>query len=132
MEIVNLNRVRKINLVKKRKTDDYVWRKITWFEKFLNKFRKEKLRQRYIADTWFGHETYNSADEFNEKCGDKYWCYLIGEQIYEKPHINIWFGYDDWETRYFDSDKEAKDFFIKLKTYVKENNIPFIDFYSNL
>lgn len=132
MEIVNLNRVRKINLVKRRKTDDYVWRRISWVERFLNLFTKNKLKEQYIRSVPFGHEIYNSAEEFNKECGDMYWCYPINKQIWRKAHVNIWYDHNHWESRYFDSDKEAKEFFNKLRIYVKENNIPFIDFYTDL
>ena len=51
MEIVNLNCIRKICLVKKQKTNAYKWiETVTFYQWFKNLFRKKnnKLKNRYV------------------------------------------------------------------------------------
>ena len=68
MNIVNLNQVCKIVLVKKEKTNDYIWVEISenFFEWFKNLFRKNKVKKRYIKHDWYAHKYYTS-EEFLKK-----------------------------------------------------------------
>lgn len=132
MNIVNLNQVCKIVLVKKEKTNDYIWVEISenFFEWFKNLFRKNKVKKRYIKHDWYAHKYYTSEEFLKEKTN--YTISATSNIIYEKPHVVLW--YSDYnrgkEVRYFDSNKEAEDYFNKLVAYAKQLDIPFINFYS--
>lgn len=132
MNIVNLNQVCKIVLVKKEKTNDYIWVEISenFFEWFKNLFRKNKVKKRYIKPDWYAHKYYTSEEFLKEKT--HYSISATSGIIYEKPHVVLW--YSDYnrgkEVRYFDSNKEAEDYFNKLVAYAKQLDIPFINFYS--
>ena len=132
MNIVNLNQVCKIVLVKKEKTNDYIWVEISenFFEWFKNLFRKNKVKKRYIKPDWYAHKYYTSEEFLKEKTN--YTISVTSNIIYEKPHVVL--RYSDYnrgkEVRYFDSNKEAEDYFNKLVTYAKQLDIPFINFYS--
>ena len=132
MNIVNLNQVCKIVLVKKEKTNDYIWVEISenFFEWFKNLFRKNKVKKRYIKPDWYAHKYYTSEEFLKEKTN--YAISATSGIIYEKPHVVL--RYSDYnrgkEVRYFDSNKEAEDYFNKLVAYAKQLDIPFINFYS--
>lgn len=132
MNIINLNNICKIVLVKKQKTDRYEWIEISEniFEWFKNLFRKNKIKKRYIRH-WFNHRSYYTSEEFL-KNNEQYSISKTSGIIYEKPHVILW--YSDYEhgneTKYFETDKEAKDYFNKLVTYAKQYDIPFINLYS--
>ena len=131
MNIVNLNQICKIVLVKKEKTNDYEWveNSENFFEWFKNLFRKNKVKKRYIKH-WFGHKYYTSEEFLKEKTN--YSISVTSGIIYEKPRVVLW--HSDYnhgkEVRYFDTDKEAKEYYSKLREYVKQFDIPFIDFYA--
>ena len=131
MNIVNLNQICKIVLVKKEKTNDYEWveNSENFFEWFKNLFRKKKKKKRYIKH-WFGHKYYTSEEFLKEKTN--YSISVTSGIIYEKPRVVLW--YSDYnqgkEVRYFDSNKEAEDYFNKLVAYAKQVDVPFINFYS--
>lgn len=131
MNIINLNNISKIVFVKKQKTSDYEWVETTenFSERFKNLFRKNKIKKRYIK-YWFNNIHY-TLEEFLEKTKH----YSINKTsgiIYKKPHVVLW--YSDYshgkETRYFESDNEAKEYYSKLREYAKQFDIPFIDFYA--
>ena len=132
MNIVNLNQVCKIVLVKKEKTNDYIWVEINEniFEWFKNLFRKNKVKKRYIKRDWYAHKYYTSEEFLKEKT--HYSISATSGIIYEKPHVVL--RYSDYnrgkEVRYFESNKEAEDYFNKLVAYAKQLDIPFINFYS--
>lgn len=132
MNIINLNNICKIVLVKKQKTDRYEWIEISEniFEWFKNLFRKNKIKKRYIRH-WFNHRSYYTSEEFL-KNNEQYSISKTSGIIYEKPQVILW--YSDYEhgneTKYFETDKEAKDYFNKLVTYAKQYDIPFINLYS--
>ena len=132
MNIVNLNQVCKIVLVKKEKTNDYIWVEISenFFEWFKNLFRKNKVKKRYIKHDWYAHKYYTSEEFLKEKT--HYSISATSNIIYEKPHVVL--RYSDYnrgkEVRYFESNKEAEDYFNKLVAYAKQLDIPFINFYS--
>ena len=132
MNIVNLNQVCKIVLVKKEKTNDYIWVEINenFFEWFKNLFRKNKVKKRYIKHDWYAHKYYTSEEFLKEKTN--YAISATSGIIYEKPHVVL--RYSDYnrgkEVRYFESNKEAEDYFNKLVAYAKQLDVPFINFYS--
>jgi hypothetical protein len=131
MNIINLNQVRKIELVKKRKTDYYKWYETeTFSQKIKNLFRKNKVKTKYVTDIW---DTYfydeDELDKFNEE-HEGYIYDPILSKFYQKAHIVMQYANYSYQVRYFDTDKEAKAYFDKLVVYAKEHNVPFIDFYS--
>lgn len=132
MNIINLNQISKIVLVKKEKTSDYEWVEISenFFEWFKNLFRKNKVKKRYIKHDWYARKYYTSEEFLKEKT--HYSISVTSGIIYEKPHVVLW--YSDYnrgkEVRYFESNKEAEDYFNKLVAYAKQLDIPFINFYS--
>ena len=132
MNIINLNQICKIVLVKKEVTSDYEWVESSenFFEWFKNLFRKNKVKKRYIKH-WLGHQYYTS-EEFLKEFGHRYAISVTSGIIFEKPCVVLW--YSDYnhgkQVRYFDSNKEAEDYFNKLVAYSKQFDIPFINFYS--
>ena len=132
MNIINLNNICKVVLVKKQKTDRYEWIEMSeniseWFKNF---FRKNKIKKRYIKH-WFNDSRLYTKEEFLKKFNE-YSISLTTNVIYEKPHVILW--YSDYkhgnETKYFETDKEANDYFNKLVTYAKQYDIPFINLHS--
>lgn len=132
MNIINLNNICKVILVKKQKTDRYEWIEMSeniseWFKNF---FRKNKIKKRYIKH-WFNDSRLYTKEEFLKKFNE-YSISLTTNVIYEKPHVILW--YSDYkhgnETKYFETDKEANDYFNKLVTYAKQYDIPFINLHS--
>jgi dsDNA-binding SOS-regulon protein len=132
MNIINLNNICKVILVKKQKTDRYEWIEMSeniseWFKNF---FRKNKIKKRYIKH-WFNDSRLYTKEEFLKKFNN-YSISLTTNVIYEKPHVILW--YSDYnhgnETKYFETDKEANDYFNKLVTYAKQYDIPFINIHS--
>ena len=132
MNIINLNSISKIVLVKKQKTSDYNWVESSenFSEWFKNLFRKNKIKKRYIKH-WFNDSRLYTKEEFLKKFNE-YSISLTTNVIYEKPHVILW--YSDYkhgnETKYFETDKEANDYFNKLVTYAKQYDIPFINLHS--
>ncbi len=130
-QITNLNQVCKIVLVNKRKNDVFQW-KYTISELFHNLFKKKKVKPssiRYIFDYYDNVESLIKENWF-KKC---YEYDNITRTFYEKAHVTLW--YSDYshgkETRYFETDKEAKNYFNKLVTYAKQNDVPFINVYAD-
>ena len=127
-----MNNICKVILVKKQKTDRYEWIEMSeniseWFKNF---FRKNKIKKRYIKH-WFNDSRLYTKEEFLKKFNE-YSISLTTNVIYEKPHVILW--YSDYkhgnETKYFETDKEANDYFNKLVTYAKQYDIPFINLHS--
>lgn len=130
-QITNLNQVCKIVLVNKRKNDVFQWR-YTISEVFHNLFKKKKVKPssiKYIIDYYDNVESLIKENWFKKQ----YEYDNVTRTFYEKAHVTLL--YSDYshgkETRYFETDKEAKDYFNKLVTYAKQNNIPFINFYAD-
>lgn len=138
MNIINLNQVNKIVLKKREKTDEFkVVERPTFKQWFLNLFRKDKVKTKYVRNTlWLLHAEYTPLEEFlktfEENYGDRFRYNPVAEIFAEKPCVVLW--YSDYnhgkEVRYFDSNKEAEDYFNKLVAYAKQLDVPFINFYS--
>ncbi len=135
MNIINLNQICKIVLKKTEKSDEFkVVEKPTFKQWFLNLFRKDKAKTKYVYDD--GWRDYTPIEEFfqtfEENYGDKFRYNPITEMFFEKPCVVLW--YADYNhgraVRYFNSDKEAEECFKKLVTFAKENNVPFTNLYS--
>ena len=49
--------------------------------------------------------------------------------FFEKPHVALWYSdfNHSYEIRYFESNKEATDYFNKLNDYAQKQNVPFIN-----
>lgn len=138
MSIINLNQISKIVLKKTQKTDEFkVVEEPTFKQWFLNLFRKDKAKTKYVRNTlWLLDAEYTPLEEFlktfEENYGDSFRYNPVTEKFFEKPRVVLW--YSDYnhgkEVRYFDTDKEAKEYYSKLREYVKQFDIPFIDFYA--
>ncbi len=138
MNIINLNQVNKIVLKKTEKTKEFkVVEKATFKQWFLNLFRKNKVKSKYVRNTlWLLHAEYTPLEEFlktfETNYGDSFRYNSTTEIFFEKPRVVLW--YSDYnrgkEVRYFNTDKEAKEYFNKLVAYAKQNDVPFINFYS--
>lgn len=138
MNIINLNQICKIVLVKTKKTDEFkVVEKPTFKQWFLNLFRKDKTKTKYVRNTlWLLHAEYTPLEEFlktlEENYGDRFRYNPVTEMFFERPCVVLW--YSDYnhgkQVRYFNSDKEAKEYYSKLREYAKQFDIPFIDFYA--
>ena len=133
MEIVNLNCIRKISLVKKQRTIDFKWiESVTFSQWFKNLFRRKenKLKNRYfiyqMCDFYPESEINNvfNKDNVNYEYDENL------DMFFKKAHVIL--KYSDRkalpEVRYFNSDEEAEEFFKKLQVFAHENNIPFINF----
>lgn len=133
MNNINLNQICKIVLVGRNKAEKvYVVEKpaniIQWFK---NLFRKNKIKEKYFVYKWDYPKVYYPMDKLDDFLKEHYY-YTYNANVgkfYEKPHIVLW--YSDYnhenEVRYFDTDKEAKEYFNKLVAYAKQYNIPFIN-----
>jgi hypothetical protein len=139
MSIINLNQICKIVLKKTEKTNEFkVVEKPTFKQWFLNLFRKDKAKTKYVKDTfsWSRYGECTPIEEFlktfEEKYGDRFRYNPATEMFFERPRVVLW--YSDYnhgkQVRYFNSDKEAKEYYTKLREYAKQFDIPFIDFYS--
>ena len=133
MNIINLNQICKIVLKKTEKTDEFKIVELPTVKQwFLNLFRKDKVKTKYVDDGW---RNYTPIEEFfktfEENYGDRFRYNPVTEMFFEKPRVVLWFS--DYKhgkaVRYFNSDKEAKEYFNKLITYAKQFDIPFINFY---
>ena len=137
MSIINLNQICKIVLKKTETTDEFkIVEKATFRQWFLNLFRKHKTKTKYVKNTlWSRYGDCTPIEEFfktfEEEYGDKFRYNPVTEMFFEKPCVVLW--YCDYNhgraVRYFNSDKEAKEYFNKLIVYAKQFDIPFIDFY---
>lgn len=139
MSIINLNQICKIVLKKTEKTNEFkVVEKPTFKQWFFNLFRKDKAKTKYVKVTfsWSRYSECTPIEEFlktfEEEYGDRFRYNPVTEKFFEKPRVVLW--YSDYshgkEVRYFNSDKEAKEYYTKLREYAKQFDIPFIDFYS--
>ena len=134
MEIVNLNCIRKICLVKKHRTNAYKWiETVTFYQWFKNLFRKKnnKLKNRYVR--YYRNGYYYTKSEIKNIFNKDNEQYEYNENLdifFKKAHVIL--NYSDsnasTEVRYFNSNKEAEEFFKKLQVFAHDNNIPFIDF----
>lgn len=137
MELVNLNCIRKICFVKKQKTDVYEWfETVTFSQWFKNLFRRKenKLKNTYIRT--YLNDYYYTKSEIKELFSKDNAKYEYDENLnifFKKAHVIL--KYSDskasTEVRYFNSNKEAEEFFKKLQVFAHENNIPFINFAIN-
>lgn len=137
MELVNLNCIRKICFVKKQKTDVYKWfETVTFSQWFKNLFRKKnnKLKNRYVR--YYHNGYYYTKSEIKNIFNKDNEQYEYNENLdifFKKAHVIL--KYSDskasTEVRYFNSNKEAEEFFKKLQVFAHENNIPFINFAIN-
>ena len=133
MELINLNCIRKIQLVKKTKTDDYRWVDTVSFRQWLfNIFRRKgnKLKTKrlmaYVASYLPIYCEVKDVLEYDEK-------YEYNENLnmfFIKPHVVLKYSDSNVEpeVRYFNTNKEASDFFKKLQIIAHDSNITFIDF----
>ena len=138
MSIINLNQISKIVLTKKEKTDEFKVVEIPTFKQWLlNLFRKDKAKTKYVKNTlWSRYGDCTPLEEFfktfEKEYGHRFRYNPVAEMFFEKPHVTLW--YSDYnhgkEIRYFNSDKEAKEYFDKLIAYAKQYDVPFINFYS--
>ena len=138
MSVINLNQICKIVLKKTEKTDEFkVVEKPTFKQWFLNLFRKNKAKTKYVRNTlWLIHADYTPIEEFfktfDKNYGDRFRYNSATETFFEKPRVILW--YSDYnhgkEVRYFDTDEEAKEYFNKLIVYAKQNDVPLLNLYS--
>lgn len=139
MNIINLNQISKVVLKKTEKTDEFKIVELPTIKQwFLNLFRKDKVKTKYVKDSfsWSRYGDYIPIEEFfktfEEEYGDRFRYNPATEMFFERPHVILW--YSDYrhgkEVRYFNSDKEAKDYYSKLREYAKQFDIPFIDFHA--
>ena len=132
MNIINLDQICKIVFSKREITDDVciVKRSETIGQWFKNLFRKNKVKIDYFRYKF----EYHAMEELDDFLGEhsSYVYNPIIKKFYEKPCVVLW--YSDYkngnEKRYFDTDKEAEEYFNKLITYAKQLDVPFINFYS--
>ena len=132
--IINLNNICKIVLKKKEKSYDFEWvTNQTFSQWFMNLFRKDKLTTSYVKHyptrVWYiatdiekkllGEEWFNQKYEYNS----------VTKMFFEKPHVVLWYSdfNHSYEIRYFESNKEATDYFNKLNDYAQKQNVPFIN-----
>ena len=136
MDIVNLNQICKIVYVERKQSDNVnvVEEAANITQWFKNLFRKNKIRERYFVYKWDYPKVYYPMDKLDDFIKEHYY-YTYNANVgkfYEKPHIVL--CYSDYnngkEIRYFNTDKEAKEYFDKLVAYAKQNDVPFINFYS--
>lgn len=131
--MINMNQICKIVLVKERKTDDYKWVETqTSSQWFKNLFRKNKIKDRYVTD-YLEIEKYTEEDL--ERFNDEHYEYRYSpssQNFYEKSHVTLFYADANYSSqrRYFDTNKEAKAYFDKLVTFAKQNDVPFLNFYS--
>ena len=138
MNIINLNQICKVVLKKTEKTDEFkIVESPTIKQWFLNLFRKDKVKTKYVKNTWWLiHAEYTPLEKFLEtfetEYGNEFKYNSTTEIFFEKPRVILW--YSDYnhgrEVRYFNTDKEAKEYFDKLITYAKQHDVPFINLYT--
>ena len=133
MEIVNLNCIRKICLVKKQRTIDFKWiESVTFSQWFKNLFRRKenKLKNRCLCYQMCVFYPESEINNVFNKDNMKYEYDENSDMFFKKAHVIL--RYSDGESlpevRYFNSDEEAEEFFKKLQVFAHENNIPFINF----
>ena len=132
--IINLNNICKIVLRKKEKTDDFKWvTRQTFSQWFMNLFRKDKLTTSYVKFRLKGDcyiVTDIEKDLLGEEWFNKKYEYNSATKIFfKKPHVALWYSdfNHSYEIRYFESNKEATDYFNKLNDYAQKQNVPFIN-----
>ena len=135
--IINLNNICKIVLRKKEKTDDFKWvTRQTFSQWFMNLFRKDKLTTSYVrhyptCDYYIATDI--EKDLLGEEWFNKKYEYNSATKIFfEKPHVALWYSdfNHSYEIRYFESNKEATDYFNKLNDYAQKQNVPFINMHA--
>lgn len=133
MEIVNLNCIRKISLVKKQRTIDFKWiESVTFSQWFKNLFRRKenKLKNRYFIYQMCVFYPESEINNVFNKDNVNYEYDENSDMFFKKAHVIL--EYSDRkalpEVRYFNSDEESEEFFKKLQVFAHENNIPFINF----
>ena len=134
MELVNLNCIRKICFVKKHKTNVYKWiETVTFSQWFKNLFRRKenKLKNRYVR--YYHNGYYYTKSEIKNIFNKDNEQYEYNENLdifFKKAHVILHYSDSNasTEVRYFNSNKEAEEFFKKLQVFAHDNNIPFINF----
>ena len=137
MELVNLNCIRKICFVKKHKTNVYKWiETVTFSQWFKNLFRRKenKLKNRYVR--YYHNGYYYTKSEIKNIFNKDNEQYEYNENLdifFKKAHVILHYSDSNasTEVRYFNSNKEAEEFFKKLQVFAHENNLPFINFAIN-
>ena len=132
--IINLNNICKIVLKKKEKSYDFEWVTTQTFSQwFMNLFRKDKLTTSYVRH-YPTRDYYISTDIEKDLLGEewfnqKYEYNSATKMFFEKPHVVLWYSdfNHSYEIRYFESNKEATDYFNKLNDYAQKQNVPFIN-----
>lgn len=133
MEIVNLNCIRKISLVKKQRTIDFKWiESVTFSQWFKNLFRRKenKLKNRYFIYQMCVFYPESEINNVFNKDNVNYEYDENSDMFFKKAHVILRYSDEESlpEVRYFNSNKEAEEFFKKLQVFAHENNIPFINF----
>lgn len=138
INIINLNQICKIVLKKTEKTDEFkIVEKATFKQWFLNLFHKDKTKTKYVKNTlWSRYCDCTPIEEFfktfEEEYGDRFRYNPVTEMFFERPRVIL--CYSDYnhgnEVRYFNSDKEAKEYYSKLREYAKQHDVPFINLYT--
>lgn len=130
--IVNLNQIKEICFKQKSVADYFEWKEEFSFTNLLYSIlgmKKKVKKNEYIA-TFFGSFVSNTAEEFNST-NKTFHAEPNSRLIFEKAHVDLVDCNDRvTETRYFDTNLEAKECFNKLLQYAKEKNLPFINFYA--
>lgn len=132
--IINLNYICKIVLKKKEKSYDFEWVTTQTFSQwFMNLFRKDKLTTSYVKH-YPTRDYYIATDIEKDLLGEewfnqKYEYNSATKMFFEKPHVVLWYSdfNHSYEIRYFESNKEATDYFNKLNDYAQKQNVPFIN-----
>ena len=132
--IINLNYICKIVLKKKEKSYDFEWVTTQTFSQwFMNLFRKDKLTTSYVKH-YPTRDYYIATDIEKDLLGEewfnqKYEYNSATKMFFEKPHVVLWYSdfNHSYEIRYFESYKEATDYFNKLNDYAQKQNVPFIN-----
>ena len=132
--IINLNNICKIVLKKKEKSYDFEWVTTQTFSQwFMNLFRKDKLTTSYVKH-YPTRDYYIATDIEKDLLGEewfnqKYEYNSATKMFFEKPHVVLWYSVfnHSYEIRYFESNKEATDYFNKLNDYAQKQNVPFIN-----
>lgn len=132
--IINLNNICKIVLKKKEKSYDFeLVTTQTFSQWFMNLFRKDKLTTSYVKH-YPTRDYYIATDIEKDLLGgkwfnQKYEYNSATKMFFEKPHVVLWYSdfNHSYEIRYFESNKEATDYFNKLNDYAQKQNVPFIN-----
>lgn len=131
IRITNLNNVEHICLIhESSKNHDYCVYEEKYYKNFWYWILRKSEKRKTIQDSnWVGTRFVHkyTIDEFKEK---KYGFYIVPgtDTIIKKAHVKILYTDNDSEIKFFDNDKEAEEYFNKLRAYAHENNVPFIDF----